>query len=206
MSTTVSSQLPIVKIAAGAVIILCAVGVGTMTGLIPSVSSKDKPAQTLADSEPPAEQAQPKSVGSPEPIVASKPVVNEPVRDTTQPIRQAKVVTAPVCANCGVVASINAFEVKGQATGAGAVAGALAGVIVGNQVGEGRGKKLAKVAGAAGGAYAGHQIEKNVRKTLEYRIAVRMNNGSHRTITQASSEGLSPGARVRVIDGVVVRD
>lgn len=190
MSVTAAAQLPIVKIAAGAVIVLSAVGVGVMTGLIPGVASNDRgaieaPAVTETAQVAPATQPTPA------------------VKERAAPVRRAKS-AAPVCADCGVIEAVNTVEVKGEATGAGAIAGAVGGLIVGNQVGSGRGKTLAKVAGAAGGAYAGHQIEKNVRKTVQYQVALRMDDGSRRTVTQASGEGLSPGSRVRVMDGVVI--
>jgi len=191
MSAT-AAQLPIVKIAAGAVIVLSAVGVGVMTGLIPGVASNDRAA---VEAPATAQAEQP---------VPAKPVVKERVAPAS-PIRPAKS-AAPVCADCGVIEAVNTMEVKGEATGAGAIAGAVGGLIVGNQIGDGRGKTLAKVAGAAGGAYAGHQIEKNIRKTTQYQVALRMDDGSRRTITQTSGEGLSIGRRVRVIDGAVVAD
>lgn len=196
MSVTAAGQLTLVKIAAGAVIVLSAVGVGMMTGLIPGVSSQDAP---------PAAQVPHERVSSPV-TPAPKPAAEQPVRmAAAPPVRQAKA-PAPVCADCGVITSVEAVEVAGEATGAGAVAGAIGGLIVGNQIGSGRGKTLAKVAGAAGGAYAGHQIEKNVRKTVEYRVAVRMDDGAVRTVTHPTGEGLSAGARVRIIDGQIVRD
>jgi outer membrane lipoprotein SlyB len=194
MSAT-AAQLPIVKIAAGAVIVLSAVGVGVMTGLIPGVASNDRAA---IEAQAPAETAQATPAAQPTPV---KPVVKQ--RVASAPVRQAKS-AAPVCADCGVVESVRAVEMKGEASGAGAVAGAVGGLIVGNQIGSGRGKTLAKVAGAAGGAYAGHQIEKNMRKTTQYEVALRMDDGSRRTVTQASGEGLSVGARVRVMEGAVV--
>ena len=195
MSVTAAAQLPILKIAAGAVIVLSAVGVGVMTGMIPGVSSKERPAI-----EAQAETAQVAPAASPAP---AEPAVREPAAAKPAPIRQAKS-AAPVCANCGIVEAVNAVETAGEATGAGAIAGAVGGLIVGNQIGKGRGKTLAKVAGAAGGAYAGHQIEKNVRKTVQYQVALRMDDGSRRNVTQASAQGLSPGSRVRLVDGAIV--
>lgn len=187
MSVT-AAQLPIVKLAAGAVIVLSAVGVGVMTGLIPGVASNDR-AAIEAPAEAPA---------------SAKPAAKERVASTAPtPTRPAKS-AAPVCADCGLIESIHAVEMKGEATGAGAIAGAVGGLIIGNQIGDGRGKTLAKVAGAAGGAYAGHQIEKNMRKTTQYEVALRMEDGSRRTVTQANGDGLSVGSRVRVMNGVVV--
>lgn len=201
MSVAESAQLPIVKIAAGAIIVLCALAGGVITGLIPGVSSQDKPAGAI---EAPAAQPQPDTAAIPaETSAPAKPVARRNIQSAANaPARPA----APVCANCGVVESVNSVDVKGEASGAGAVVGGVAGLIVGNQIGHGKGKTLAKVAGAAGGAYAGHQIEKNANKTVQYEITVRMNDGSFRTVTQPSSDGLAPGARVRVADNTVVRE
>ena len=196
MSATAAAQLPIVKIAAGAVIVLSAVGVGVMTGLIPGVASNDRGA---IETQAPAETAQ---VAPAEKSTPMKPVVKQRVAPTT-PVRQARS-AAPICTDCGVIESVRAVEVKGEASGAGAIAGAVGGLIVGNQIGSGRGKTLAKVAGAAGGAYAGHQIEKNTRKTVQYELALRMDDGTRRTVTQATGEGLTAGSRVRLMDGIVV--
>lgn len=192
--TQSTTTAPIVKIAAGAVIILCTVGVAAMTGLIPGVSSQEKAAETA---ETPVTPTSTKTANEPVKQAQTKPVVRERVRVAA---------AAPACVDCGVVQSVQAVEVAGQASGAGAVVGGVAGLVVGNQIGDGRGKKLAKIAGAAGGAYAGHQIEKNMKKTVEYHVSVRMNDGSYRTIVQPTDEGLIAGARVKVIGNSIVRD
>jgi outer membrane lipoprotein SlyB len=208
VSIAQTAQLPIVKIAAGAVIVLCAVGVGTMTGLIPGVSSKEKSPQAIEATAAPA-AAIPATSTAETPVtpVPAKPVVKEHARvATAEPVRQAKVEkpAAPVCFNCGTIVAVNTVEVKGEASGIGAVAGGVAGLVVGNQIGQGKGKTLAKIAGAAGGAYAGHQIEKNMKKTTQYEIAVRMDDGTVRTITQASNAGLSAGSKVKIVDNAIV--
>lgn len=167
---TPMSYSPIVKIAAVAVIILASVGVGVMTGLIPSSFSKNAaPGQNALPPPPPPSEAK-------------------------------------ACPNCGVVESIKLVELKGQGSGAGAVAGGLLGAVVGSEVGAGRGKTLAEVAGAAGGAFAGNEVEKNVKKTAHYRITIRMNDGSVRTITQRNDPGVRPGDNVQLANGSVVRD
>lgn len=190
---------PVVKIAAGAVIILCAVGVGAMTGLIPGVSSQDEPAQSVA-AEPansPVSAPVPAEKAAPKRAVAKESAAREPVRTAA---------AAPVCADCGIVQSVQAVEVKGEASGAGAIVGGVAGLVVGNQIGSGKGKTLAKVAGAAGGAYAGHQIEKNMKKAVQYQVTVRMNDGALRTVSQPTDAGLTAGTRVKVVGDTVVRD
>lgn len=194
MSTVPSvMHAPIVKIAAGAVIILCAVGVGAITGVIPGVSSQDKLEQQVDA----GIGAAPK--GSPAPVektVAKRAPVKEAA--VRQPVR-----TAAVCADCGVVQSVQPVEVKGEASGAGAVVGGLAGLVVGNQIGSGKGKTLAKVAGAAGGAYAGHQVEKNMKKTVQYQVTVRMHDGTLRTISHPTND-LTVGGRVKVVGDAIV--
>lgn len=203
-----SAKLPIVKIAAAAVIMFSAVGVGVITGLIPGVSSQDKHIQTLQ-----AETTAMPAVSAEAPRSTASIEQQQHHSAAKQPVRVASAKSAPqdrtppaVCSNCGVVESVNAVEVKGEGSGLGAVAGGVAGLIIGNQVGQGKGRTLAKVAGAAGGAYAGHQIEKNARKTTEYEFTIRMDDGTRRTVTQASSDGLSAGSRVRVMGDSVVRD
>ena len=195
MSLPEAAKLPIVKLAAGAVIVLSAVGVGAMTGLIPGVASQENPAAVVTESE----------TAKPEPAApAAKPSIKAPARvAATEPQRQAA--PAATCLDCGVVQSVQAIEVKGEGSGLGAVAGGVAGLVIGNQVGDGRGKKLAKVAGAVGGAYAGHQIEKNMKKTVQYQIDVRMNDGSMRTVTQSTDNGLSAGDRVKIVENSVIK-
>lgn len=111
---------------------------------------------------------------------------------------------AAACANCGTVESVRAVEVKGDGTGLGAVAGGITGALIGTQIGAGNGRTLATVAGAAGGAYAGHEIEKNVKKHVTYRIRVRMDDDSVRTVYQRSTPGVAPGDHVKIVDGTVV--
>ncbi|WP_372521967.1 glycine zipper 2TM domain-containing protein [Sulfuricaulis sp.] len=158
MPATEGSSSPIVKIAAVAVIIFAAVGVGMMTGIIPGAGSKNT-----------AQEA------------------------------------AKECLNCGVIESINLVELKGEGSGAGAVAGGVLGAVVGSEIGAGRGKTLAEVAGAAGGAYAGNEVEKNMKKSAHFRITVRMNNGSVRTITQKTDPGFRTGDSVKIENGTLVR-
>ena len=181
------AKIPIVKIAAGAVIVASAVGVGVATGLIPGVSSQEQPAQVASVAPAP-----------------SKPVAA--TRARSAPARRAKPAAAPVCANCAVVEAITAVKVKGKASGAGAAAGGVAGLVVGNQIGSGRGKKLAKIAGAVGGAFAGHEIEKNMRAKVQYDITLRMDTGARQTITLDTNEGVNVGDHVKIIDNMLVKN
>jgi outer membrane lipoprotein SlyB len=108
------------------------------------------------------------------------------------------------CTSCGTVESIRAVELKGNATGLGAVAGGVTGAVVGNQMGRGNGNTAMTILGAAGGALAGNEIEKNVKKHYSYRVTVRMDDGSFRTLSQPSAPAFAVGERVRVVDGAVI--
>jgi outer membrane lipoprotein SlyB len=110
---------------------------------------------------------------------------------------------AVACPSCGTVESIREVEVKGEATGLGAVAGGITGAVVGHQMGNGRGQDAMTVLGAAGGAYAGHEIEKNVKKHIVYRVTVKMNDGSFRTVSQAAAPGFAVGDKVRLVQGAL---
>jgi outer membrane lipoprotein SlyB len=110
---------------------------------------------------------------------------------------------AAACAVCGTVDSIRPVEVRGDATGLGAVAGGVTGAVVGHQLGNGRGNTAMTVIGAAGGAYAGNEIEKNVNKRVVYRVTVRMDDGSFRTVSQATAPAFAVGDKVRVVQGTL---
>lgn len=109
---------------------------------------------------------------------------------------------AAACAQCGVVESVQAVKVKGEAHGVGAVAGGVLGGVVGNQFGKGNGRTAMTVIGAVGGGVAGHEIEKNVKAKTVYSVRVRMDDGSLRTLQQAQAPAV--GARVKV-DGSTLR-
>ena len=108
------------------------------------------------------------------------------------------------CTTCGTVSAIHTVVLRGEATGLGAVAGGLTGAVVGNQMGRGNGNTAMTLLGAAGGALAGNEIERNVKKHYSYRVTVRMDDGSYRTVSQSSPPAVAVGARVRIVDGNVV--
>lgn len=101
-----------------------------------------------------------------------------------------------VCAVCGTVESVTPIEHEAKPSGAGAVAGAVLGGLVGNQFGGGDGKTLATIAGMVGGGLAGNTVEKRMKKELVYRVDVRMEDGSVRSIEQSSPATV--GTRVKV--------
>lgn len=170
---------PLVLGAAASVMVVSLVGAAAISGLLPSAHS-DK-------------------AGAPAPASASVPAASG--GHSSAPKLAAY---ANTCAACGTVASIHAIALKGDATGLGAVAGGVTGAVVGNQIGRGNGNTAMTILGAAGGAFAGNEIEKNVKKHYSYRITVRMDDGSFRTVSQPNSPAVTVGERVRVVDGTVV--
>lgn len=122
------------------------------------------------------------------------------------PPPNAPVAQAPqaVCHECGRIEAIQEVTTRGEGTGLGAIAGGVLGGILGHQVGRGGGKDLATIAGAVGGAVAGHQVERNTRSEKQYQVTVRLDDGTLRTVTQASNGSLRQGDRVRLSNGSIV--
>jgi len=104
----------------------------------------------------------------------------------------------------GVVQHIEVVRQDKDGIGLGTVAGAVVGGVAGHQVGSGSGQTAATVLGAAGGAYVGHELE-NRQDNAVYRITLRMDDGSQRTLTRNSSDGFRVGDRVRIVDGRLQR-
>lgn len=202
---------PLIALAAISVILFSIVGVGVMTGLMPSSFSKGKDSnpETAAAKPVVAETGTKSSKTEAAPAPKQKTAAKHSTPDTTQAPpqpaaaqEQARAVT-PVCSNCGVVSSVNAIAQQGEGSGLGAVAGGVVGGLLGNQVGGGSGKKIATVAGVAGGAYAGHQIEKNVKSSMRYDVIVKMEDGSTRTFSYESQPSFQTGSKVRVVNGAL---
>lgn len=111
----------------------------------------------------------------------------------------------PACPDCGTVESVTAVETE-EATGVGAVAGAVAGGLLGNQVGKGKGRTLATIAGAVGGGVAGHYGEKMLRKQTRWDVVVKLDDGTHRTISFTTQPDFTAGDKVKVVGDTLVRD
>jgi outer membrane lipoprotein SlyB len=222
MSETKSKINPLIATAAVAVIIFSVVGVGVMTGVIPSSrSSNDAP--NLAETNPapevkaaPAAEVKVPLASAPQPSapVAHKRTPNP--KPKQQPLEiaanerapDAAPVPAPVariCTECGVIDTINVVDQKGSGSGLGAVGGAVVGGLLGNQVGAGRGNTVATVAGAVGGALAGNEVEKRVNSTKQYKVMVRMDDGNSRSFTFDSAPDYVVGEKVKIIDGRLVK-
>lgn len=230
-NTVVPPRLhPALLIAAIAVTLFAIVGIGVLTGLIPTRPSE--PATTQAPT-PQAVAPQAATQSVPQPAVqsetpaprhatakAARPPAERPapVRDTSrsQPLPPPSDLAAtpppppaaptPICRECGTIESVREVVQQGEGSGVGAVAGGVIGGVVGNQVGGGRGKDLATLAGIVGGAVAGHQIEKSQKKTVRYDIAVRLDDGSLRTISAATPPAWRAGDRVRFTSGGLISE
>lgn len=176
-STIFRKTHPLLLGAAASVMVLSLVGAAAIGGLLPNAHSDktDTPAQRSAPAADSARHGAPRLAA----------------RDSA-------------CASCGTVESIRAVELKGDATGLGTVAGGVTGAVVGNQMGRGHGNTATTILGAAGGALAGNEIEKNVKKRYSYRVTVRMDDGSFRTVSQSTARTVAVGDRVRIANGALV--
>ena len=149
----------------------------------PALAARPKPARSVAPVAPaPVVVA---AAGSPHGVIDHGLVVSQPA-------------ARPICATCGTVEAVTPVQRKGEAKGVGAVAGGVLGAVVGSQIGHGGGRTAATLLGALGGGFAGNAIEKNVRKETVYQARVRMEDGSTRTIEQATLP--SVGSKV-VVEG-----
>jgi hypothetical protein len=230
MSEVSSKINPLYAGAAIAVIIFSAVGVGVMTGIIPSSkSSSDTPALTEVAKAPavdakPVPEPEAKAPPAPAPAVKAPPehrrpapVVQKraPVAEPPAPPMQMAAneptaappppVIARICNECGVIDAINVVDKKGSGSGLGAVGGAVVGGLLGKQVGQGRGNTVATVVGAVGGALAGNEVEKRAKATQEFHVIVRMENGGTQDFTFDSAPAYVIGEKVKVIDGKLIK-
>ena len=119
-----------------------------------------------------------------------------PRADRDSDVRNDRQVAAASCQECGVVESINAVKVQGQTNGVGALAGGATGALVGNRIAGNNNRTLGGVVGAVGGGLIGNAIEKHKRAGIAYDVNVRMEDGTLRTVRQATAPAV--GEKVRV--------
>ena len=200
---------PLIIIAAIAITLFSLVGIGAVLGWIPTSVGNPGAASTPVASAPDQPAAQPEEAKperkpavkpKPKPVAKSEPL-HEPARAAVPP--PPPVVVAAICRECAVIEEVREVEKAGQASGAGAVGGAVVGGVIGHQMGGGRGKDVATVLGVIGGGLAGNAIEKNAKKTVEYQIVVRYEDGTKGLFTQATPPSWRPGDKVKVINGVI---
>jgi len=149
------------------VLIAGVIGVGAMTGLLPSGLS------------PKQGDARPADPGS-------------------------QSVPAASCALCGTVESIRTIEVRDEPRDVGTVPGGLSGAAAGNRT-DGGSNTAMTILGTVAGAITGDETERNVKKRYAYRVTVRMDDGSFRTVSLSSPPTLAVGDKVRVVEGKLVR-
>ena len=99
--------------------------------------------------------------------------------------------------------TVQEVDTKGAGSGVGAVGGAVVGGVLGHQVGDGDQRKIGAVVGAVAGGVVGNEIEKQVRTTKTFEIAVRFDDGSNRVITEATASPWRVGDKVKVVNGVI---
>ncbi len=200
---------PLIIIAAIAITLFSLVGIGAVLGWIPtSVGNPGAasapvalaPEQPAAQPEEAKPERKPTAKPKPKPVAKSEPL-HEPARAAVPP--PPPVAVAAICRECAVIEEVREVEKAGQASGAGAVGGAVVGGVIGHQMGGGRGKDVATVLGVIGGGLAGNAIEKNAKKTVEYQIVVRYEDGTKGLFTQATPPSWRPGDKVKVINGVI---
>lgn len=214
---------PLLTAAAISVTVFSAVGVGAVTGLIPTSVGSHKPAEATSleipqDVVKPVEPAithpAPAPVKKISKPVAAKPKTAAPVAYNDYatlpppPVAQAPVYVpeAPKPAvKPGALATIQSVrEVKdpGEHTALGPIAGGIAGAVLGDRIGKGHGtRKVITLIGAAGGALAGREIEKRARGTSHWEIDVRRDDGAYETVRSDVAPPYQPGERVRLVEG-----
>src|SRR5712672_680974 len=164
---------PLIAGPAVSVLIASVIGIGAMTGLLPSGLS-----QKQGDARP----ADPGSQSVP----------------------------ATSCALCGTVESIRTIEVRDEASDVGTVPGGHSGAAAdkrtySNRTYSGSVNTAMTFLGTVAGAISGDETERNVKKRYAYRVTVRMDDGSFRTVSLSSPPTLAVGDKVRVVEGKLVR-
>lgn len=213
MESNTTRLNPLLTVAAISVTVLSAVGVAALTGMIPASKGQENALQLPKELAKPIEpaishpvprkplvrKAAPRPAGpavyrefSEAPRIAEAPAVTEAPRVAEAPKPQLPV------GQLAVVESVREVKEPGDAKGLGAIAGGVLGGVVGNKLGKGKG--LVTILGAAGGAFAGHQVEKHARADKRWDIAVRLDDGSLRTLSSDVQPSWHAGDRVRLVN------
>lgn len=188
MEKTNTRLHPLLTAAAISITVFSAVGVASLTGLMPqSLGSQQPEEEVVQRVAPPAATPKlaeaPKTIQTPKVIEAPKPAAPVGMLATVEDVRE---VATP-----------------GEHTAIGPIAGGVAGAVIGHQFGGGSGKKVMAVLGALGGAMAGKHIEKQARGEKHWEILVRLEDGSQRTVQSAAQPYWHAGDRVRFVNGAL---
>jgi outer membrane lipoprotein SlyB len=188
---------PLLTVAAVSVTVFSAVGVAALTGMIPASKGQNQEIQL------------PKEVAKPLAPAISHPVPRNPAARKVTPrpavyreFSETPKAQLPV-GQLAVVESVREVREPGEAKGIGAIAGGVTGLVLGKKLG--KDKDLVTILGAAGGAFAGHQIERQVRASKHWEIAVRLDDGSQRTLSSDVEPVWHAGDRVRLVNDQLQR-
>lgn len=208
-SPTKSATHPMFLIAAASVAAVSFAGIGYLAGWLPGPGKSAESAaitpttQVMETTPENAKAPSAKSSETTDKESSAKSVKHRSSAVSSAPTSSHASSTAAVCANCGVVSSVNEVMVEPAGSGVGAVAGGVVGGVLGNQIGKGSGRTIATVLGAAGGAYAGNAIEKSTKKTKRYDVVVRFDDGTTRTFSSTTAPAWRSGDHVRLENGVL---
>lgn len=188
MEKTNSRLHPLLTAAAISITVFSAVGVASLTGLLPQSigSQKEAPALEIP----------------PDTLTAIEPAITQPAaQPAAKPAKKTVHKSAVQPGNLGTVQAVREVKQPGEHTAVGPVAGGVAGAVIGSQFGHGNGRKVMTVLGALGGAMAGKHIEKQARGATRWEVEVRHDSGLQETVLSDVAPSFNPGDRVRVVDG-----
>lgn len=117
----------------------------------------------------------------------------------------ARSAKASSCAICGTVESIRILEVRVEADETGTDSSRPSDAMAGGRSSRGEGSSSVTLLGVTGGVFGGSDAENSVRKRNAYRVTVRMDDGSYRTLSLSSPPAFAVGDKVRVVEGKLVR-
>jgi outer membrane lipoprotein SlyB len=211
MEKTNSRLHPLLTAAAISITVFSAVGVASLTGLLPdSIGSQTEEAATLQIPEDTAKAIEP-VITQPAPKPARKPVAKTSKPRPVEPVAYQEYAQAPRIeqaprpvvqpGNLATVQAVREVKQPGEHTVLGPAAGGVAGAVVGSQFGHGNGRKVMTVLGALGGAMAGKHIEKQARGVSQWEVEVRHDSGLQETVRSDVAPSFHPGDRVRIVDG-----
>lgn len=199
---------PLIITAAVAIILTCAVGLASMTGLWPSSKADSDVPEAALTEQSQADTANKGDSSPSKPVHHNKSASKPATLASASPNKQVEppvAAKAATCQNCGRVSDVRPIRIQGEGSGLGAVAGGVAGAVLGKQFGNGGGQKAMTVAGAIGGAMLGNKIEKDQRSATVYDVEVTFEDGTSGTYRQ-NSNSWQIGDRVKVVNGQLTAD
>ncbi|WP_375153785.1 glycine zipper 2TM domain-containing protein [Cupriavidus plantarum] len=202
---------PLVGAAAVAVVVASLTAVAAMTGVLPTSKANQNANMEAAPTATPSATAPVAGYvpQTPPPGSTTRPPAYEQASNNAppppaQPAAQQPAPAVKPSHTAGRIVAVTPIQTEKPTSGLGAVGGAVVGGLLGNQIGRGNGRILGTVAGAAAGGYAGNVVEKHVNKDTQYRVSVKMDDGTQRTFTYERDPGVQIGQRVHMERGVLV--